>query len=59
VSTRTRRLLIAAVWSCTAAVCVLIALFPAFARFMALESWPLGIAGGAVIGWQAHARRNS
>ena len=55
--TRTRRLLIAAVWTCAVAAGVLIWFVPELARIVTLVTWPLAIAAWAVIGWRALGRR--
>lgn len=55
-SRRTRLLLIAAVWACAVAACVLIALFPAFGQAIGRVGWPLGIFTGAMLGWQERGR---
>jgi hypothetical protein len=55
-SNRTRVLLIAAVWACAVAVCVLGWFYPAIPHVVDRAGWPLGVFAGAVFGWRARGR---
>jgi hypothetical protein len=56
VSRRTRILLIAALWACTAGVGAAVWFVPAVAHAMDRAAWPLGVFTGAVFGWRARGR---
>ena len=55
-SKRTRRLLIAAVWACAAAVGVLMWFVPALGSAIGRAAWPAGVFTGAVFGWRERGR---